>query len=664
MKFSCGECQAKYQIPDERVAGRKLKIRCRKCGAAISLRGDPTVEGIAGLPVASAPAVEWHVSIEGDQHGPYSSEQMAGMLRGSQLDWEAHVWREGYGDWKTADASDTLVRAVASLGSAGGGSGEMPAHSGIAPYDDDDVPTRLKPAPEHDEQPTRMAVNASPLVAQGQVFESPQTLDPHAHSPQPLQPQARSAFAHRAASVRAYGSAPPHVYASAAPAVSDTATTFRGAQPPAIPANVRQLPVARSPRVSAAQAMTAERNEDSVLFSANNLVPQSAQQPAQRGGYASGEGSGLIDIRALAALAHSHRSTMTQAPAPSPVTAYPVRAEEPLPAIVHQAGTFSNIDSLRPFERPVVRSSNAVPIAILAGAAMIAVAAFLAVYLTQQPTVATTPAVEAPAVAAAAEQTGDTLPTAAEAPTAVPAAQEPEQLAAVAPQAPEAAAAEEEEEPARETSTRKGGKVRASLARGNRAGKQPAEPKAAKEPKVEKTERAGAVAAKTSEPAPAAAPAEKEKASIDDLLLDDAKGSKPEAVAAPEPAKPKAPSSPRDLDSLMNGAVPAKGGAAAAAPAAAAGDGSLPETPSRDDVQSAMKSVSADVKACAEGQTLTDPTATVALTVIGATGRVQSVRVTGNQGAVGTCIARAVRGASFPKFSKVQLVINYPFKLK
>ena len=56
MKFSCGECQAKYQIPDERVAGRKLKIRCRKCGAAISLRGDPTVEGIAGLAPAK-PAV-------------------------------------------------------------------------------------------------------------------------------------------------------------------------------------------------------------------------------------------------------------------------------------------------------------------------------------------------------------------------------------------------------------------------------------------------------------------------------------------------------------------------------------------------------------------------------------------------------------------------------
>ena len=35
MKVVCDACQAKYQIPDERVAGRKLKIRCRKCGNAI-----------------------------------------------------------------------------------------------------------------------------------------------------------------------------------------------------------------------------------------------------------------------------------------------------------------------------------------------------------------------------------------------------------------------------------------------------------------------------------------------------------------------------------------------------------------------------------------------------------------------------------------------------
>jgi predicted Zn finger-like uncharacterized protein len=659
MKFACGECQAKYQIPDERVAGRKLKIRCRKCGAAISLRGDPTVEGIAGLAPASAKSsVEWHVSIEGDQHGPYTTDQMAGMLRSSQLDWEAYVWREGYGDWKTADTSDTIVRAVASLGSSG--SDAVTPTAGIAPYEDDDGPTRMKPAPDEDEQPTRMAVNA-PVIAQHPQHDfDTDEVTTHALQSQPptvqsqaLQPQARSAFAHRAASVRAYGSAPPHVYAS---------------QPPALPqagngANVRQLPVTRSPRVSAAQAMTAERNEDSVLFSANNLVPSSQQMPAQRAGYASQEGSGLIDIRALAALAHSHRTPL--AAQPTAREAFVARAEEPLPAIAHQAGTFSRIDSLSPFERPQQRTSNAVPISIVAGAAMIAVALFLGVYLTQQPASTPSAVVAEPAndTAAAAQPTDDTLPTAAEAETAVPAdapeGKANELAAAVAPQDEPAA----KDEPAPDSASRSRGKVRpAALARGtSRAPKQTAEEKIDKVEKTDKVEKAdkGSAAAKAvaEEPEPLA---EKEKPSIDDLLLDDAK---PAAVAAAEPAKAKpAPSGPRDIDSLMNGAVPVKGAAAGAA--APAGDSSLPETPSRDDVFSAMRAVTADVKSCAEGQTLTDNVATVALTVIGATGRVQSVRVTGNPGVVGTCIARAVRAATFPKFSKVQQTINFPFKLQ
>ena len=117
MKVVCDACHAKYQIPDERVAGRKLRIRCRKCGGAIIVRGDHgTGELQPSAPAASAaPAssdVEWHVSLDGEQHGPYPTEQMGGMLRAGQLEWDAYVWRESYADWKAASDSDTLVRAV------------------------------------------------------------------------------------------------------------------------------------------------------------------------------------------------------------------------------------------------------------------------------------------------------------------------------------------------------------------------------------------------------------------------------------------------------------------------------------------------------------------------------------------------------------------------
>lgn len=85
----------------------------------------------------------------------------------------------------------------------------------------------------------------------------------------------------------------------------------------------------------------------------------------------------------------------------------------------------------------------------------------------------------------------------------------------------------------------------------------------------------------------------------------------------------------------------------------------LPAQPSRAEVLAAMKRVTPAVNACfgdARG------VAKVALSVRGKSGRVASARVTGQRGDVGSCIARAVRRAKFPKFAKPELDIAYPFK--
>src|SRR4029079_15855887 len=37
MKFSCDNCHAKYQIPDEKVAGKTMRMRCRKCDHLIEV---------------------------------------------------------------------------------------------------------------------------------------------------------------------------------------------------------------------------------------------------------------------------------------------------------------------------------------------------------------------------------------------------------------------------------------------------------------------------------------------------------------------------------------------------------------------------------------------------------------------------------------------------
>ena len=40
MKIACQSCQAKYTIADEKVLGKVVKIRCKKCGATIVINGN------------------------------------------------------------------------------------------------------------------------------------------------------------------------------------------------------------------------------------------------------------------------------------------------------------------------------------------------------------------------------------------------------------------------------------------------------------------------------------------------------------------------------------------------------------------------------------------------------------------------------------------------
>src|SRR6187402_1196922 len=41
MKFLCPSCKAKYQIGDEKVAGRSVRMKCRKCGYVIQVSSVP-----------------------------------------------------------------------------------------------------------------------------------------------------------------------------------------------------------------------------------------------------------------------------------------------------------------------------------------------------------------------------------------------------------------------------------------------------------------------------------------------------------------------------------------------------------------------------------------------------------------------------------------------
>jgi len=55
MKFLCGNCKAKYQIADEKVSGRTLRMKCRRCGHDILIDGHNASQSSPPQP-APAPA--------------------------------------------------------------------------------------------------------------------------------------------------------------------------------------------------------------------------------------------------------------------------------------------------------------------------------------------------------------------------------------------------------------------------------------------------------------------------------------------------------------------------------------------------------------------------------------------------------------------------------
>lgn len=57
MKFLCDNCKAKYQIGDDKVAGKTVRMKCRKCGHLIEVSANVTESSVAQK-LTSAPAPE------------------------------------------------------------------------------------------------------------------------------------------------------------------------------------------------------------------------------------------------------------------------------------------------------------------------------------------------------------------------------------------------------------------------------------------------------------------------------------------------------------------------------------------------------------------------------------------------------------------------------
>ncbi|HUT78533.1 MAG TPA: AgmX/PglI C-terminal domain-containing protein [Polyangia bacterium] len=159
MKFVCGKCNAKYNLADERVAGKVLKIRCKTCGHIIEVSGpqpaapraadrarkavadpgladrfaesfSPHADGHAkrtpGLLQAvkrSAAQLEkdetqvatWFVAMDDKPVGPITARSVWRFQTSGKVTDDSLVWKEGMPDWVALRNCKDLVGLLAKL---------------------------------------------------------------------------------------------------------------------------------------------------------------------------------------------------------------------------------------------------------------------------------------------------------------------------------------------------------------------------------------------------------------------------------------------------------------------------------------------------------------------------------------------------------------------
>lgn len=566
MKILCDSCGAKYSIADEKVAGKVFKIRCKRCSEVIMVRGDQQAaeaQDAAAGAAGGAPDEIWHVVVNGEQQGPHSPLQLGEMLTNGTVDWDAYVWTEGFDNWIPMRDVEDLVAQIT------GGAQQQTAAAASA--------AQTTAAGGY-----HAATGTQGAVAQGAVAASA------AYTAQPS--MGADPFADPPAGGNATDDAGPDLFGGVA-AASAGGGSFGGGV------------VSSSPNPGGDEpAMTGTRNENSVLFSLKNLQalatgsnPPSAAPPSAApgpAGFAGGEGSGLIDIRALASA--------------TGIGEQPDKSDgdkDELLAMGGQGAAFGTLGS--PMLAPAAEDREGgnkmlLVVASIIGVSVVAAGGLVAYGMLRQPDA---PPPQPPSVAPAPAAAPAPTPT-PQAPATQAAAEEPQSEGEKAAQAAAATREAHKDRPRSSSSTRR----------------------SRQETRREKdTEPAG-------QPEP--------------------------QTAAPKP-KPKPRGGKASLDELLEGAL-GGGGSKPTARKQPKADDNLPEKPGRKDVVAAMKKVSGAVSKCSKGA---GGVAFANVTVAGSTGRVKSVQVEGQTGAVGSCIARAVRKARFPRFKSNVFKVKYPFRL-
>ncbi len=282
MKIVCEACQAKYSISDDKVRGKVFKIRCKKCSQVIVVKGTgdgadaagefsgASVSGSAMDAVSEGAA--WHVVINGDQVGPLADSDVRTRMGRGELSSDSFIWKEGFSDWVK----------IASLGEFADMVAPAPAAPAAAPYGGSFASSN------------DVGVSFAASAPEPAPYVPPQSGDPFA--------------GFGGGGLAAAPSADP--FANSAGGMPDLFSAPMGAGDGGGGFGGFDAASSKPSNGAGAAALTGQRHENSVLFSLSNLESlakpsaPSASSAHRPGASPSpiGDGSGLIDIRAMAAV--------------------------------------------------------------------------------------------------------------------------------------------------------------------------------------------------------------------------------------------------------------------------------------------------------------------------------------------------------------------------
>jgi predicted Zn finger-like uncharacterized protein len=120
MKITCDSCGSKYTIADDKVQGRKVKVRCKNCGTNIVVDG--TQEGgESGTDEVAAPldANLWTVNLTDESSRDMTTEEIVAGWASGLVTEDAYVWRDGMADWKPVlEVAELKMKLVVQPGAA------------------------------------------------------------------------------------------------------------------------------------------------------------------------------------------------------------------------------------------------------------------------------------------------------------------------------------------------------------------------------------------------------------------------------------------------------------------------------------------------------------------------------------------------------------------